>query len=324
MRAGAHRKRETGVTRQGSHGGRAARAAHAVAELALLIVRSVLWVGFTTAGVALNMWGAALLLLLITPDSLWGYIALTIGAALAGCIGGAVMGMGQVLALRRWLDGVASLASFLSTVLASSAALAMGTGAGWWVHTLAGELPGALAGLMLYGVVFGLLQRPMVDYMADRSLLWVPVNAAASVLGAIAMLAAYDVSGGRRDTLQFRYVGIVYAILTGVAFLWMTRRTRRAMAAERHGSTYVSDQHSLAAPSVPLGATGAGYVTDYDPEVLEIHEHRVYRVQRVPKGVNTGDDGQAGSSDRVSRHDASDPCDRPEPEIIDATYRVLS
>jgi hypothetical protein len=227
-----------------------------------------------------------------------------------------------VLALRRWLDGVASLASFLSTVLASSAALAVGTGAGWWVHTLAGELPGALAGLVLYGVVFGFLQRPMVDYMADRSLLWVPVNAAASVLGAITMLAAFDVSGGRRDTLQFRYVGIVYAILTGVAFLWMTRRTRRALAALRDRPAYVADQHSSVVLMAPGGAVGAGYATEYEPDVLEIHEHRIYRVHRVPRRVITRSGGPTGRDGRARDQGAADAEDGP--DIVDAQYRVLS
>jgi hypothetical protein len=211
----------------------AARGIRALLEVALLIVRATLWVGFTAAGVAFNIWSAVALLLLLAPESLWGYIALALGAAVAGCAGGVVIGLGQVLALRRWLDGAASLGSFLSAVLASSAALCLGTTSGWWLHTLAGELIGALAGLVVYGTVFGFLQRPMLDYLVRNSLLWVLANAAASVLGVLAMLAAFDVSGGRRDTLQFRYVGVVYALLTGVAFLWMTRETRRALAAER-------------------------------------------------------------------------------------------
>src|SRR5438045_2984502 len=129
--------RGTRITRKGEHAAHAAYAAHAgrvacaawaVTEIGLLIVRSALWIGCTAVGVAINIWGAVTLLLLITPGNIWGYIATLLGAALAGSIGGVIMGAGQVLALRRWLDGAASLASFLSTVMASLVALAVGTG----------------------------------------------------------------------------------------------------------------------------------------------------------------------------------------------------
>lgn len=225
------------MRRKGMH---ITNAVGAVTEITLLILRSALWVGFTTAGTALNMWGALALLLLITPESVWGYIATMFGAAVAGCLGGGVISFGQVLALRRWLDGAASLGSFLSTVLASSLALATGTSAGWWAHIAAGDLAGVFVGLVAYGPVFGFVQRPMVDFLARHSLLWVPVNAAASVLGAMAMLAAFDVSGGRRDMLQLRYAGIVYSLVTGVAFLCMTRQTRRAMSASHTAKIQVA------------------------------------------------------------------------------------
>ncbi len=199
-------------------------------EIVFLALRTLLWVGFTAAGMALNMWGAVVLLLLVAPGNLWGYLAVGFGLALAGGIGGAIVGIGQVMALRRWLDGAASLGSFFSTVLASSSALVAGTLAGWCVHTAAGDTVGILSGVVAYGCVFGFLQRPMLDYLARNSFLWVPANAAAALLGALGMLAAFDVSGGRRDTLQFRYVGVVYAVVTGLAFLWMSRETRRAFA----------------------------------------------------------------------------------------------
>jgi hypothetical protein len=81
----------------------AARGIGALLEVALLIVRATLWVGFTAAGVAFNIWGAVALLLVLAPESLWGYIALALGAAVVGCAGGVVIGLGQVLALRRWM-----------------------------------------------------------------------------------------------------------------------------------------------------------------------------------------------------------------------------
>lgn len=95
-----------------------------------MILCTALWVGFTALGTALNLWGAVVLLLLIDPGNFWGYLGVLLGVLVMGCIGGTIIGFGQVLALRRWLDGAASLGSFLSTILASAAALATGTAAG--------------------------------------------------------------------------------------------------------------------------------------------------------------------------------------------------
>lgn len=310
-------------------------------EVALMILRTMLWIGFTALGTALNMWGAVVLLLLITPGNFWGYLGTILSAAVTGCVGGMIIGFGQVLALRRWLDGAASLGSFFSTVLASSSALAAGTTAGWWVHTVAGDLIGALAGLVIYGCVFGFIQRPMVDYMARRSLLWVPVNAAASVLGAMAMLAAFAVSGGRRDMLQFRYAGIVYSLVAGAAFLWMTRRTRRAMADRRtvNGDTTTPYTHytrdSAPVQTVRGGhgvanqpgddVSNAGFETGVETGVLEVHEHRIYRVYPAYRSSGDHDARHRGYSDtpghRSEDGDISNSGDGP--EVIDAKYRVI-
>ncbi len=347
--------RGTRITRKGERAAQVAHAAHtgriarAVTEISLLIIRSVLWVGFTTVGVAINIWGAVTLLLLITPGNPWGYIAMLLGAAIAGSVSGVIMSIGQVMALRRWLDGAASLASFLSTVIASSLALAVGTCSGWWAHTVAGDLIGALVGLMAYGGVFGFLQRPMVEYMADRSLLWVPVNAAASVLGAMAMLAAFDVSGGRRDTLQFKYVGIVYAIITGVAFLLMTHTTRRAMTARSVTAQHADAGDSAAWPPAPApgviasgprfefgstnapgrgpgyqagrGAHNLGYTPDYASDLVEIHEHRIYTMRRGFRHVDSESGAHEHGSGFADGQGLAGPADGQ--DTIDTTYRVI-
>jgi hypothetical protein len=136
---------------------------HLVAEIALAVVRSVLWVGFTTAGIALNIWAAFVLLFLVTPGNVWGYAAVVFGAAIVACAGGVLIGIGQVLALRRWLDGTASLASFLSAVLASSAALIVGTGAvdkegnalapfRTWRNTMTGQAAEKLTDLFQFNI----------------------------------------------------------------------------------------------------------------------------------------------------------------------------
>src|SRR5438128_1448766 len=119
----------------GARSGRTPR--HLAGEVALMILRTTLWIGFTALGTALNMWGAVVLLLLITPGNVWGYLGTVLGAAITGCIGGMIIGFGQVFALRRWLDGATSLGSFLTTILASASALATGTTARWWLHALA-------------------------------------------------------------------------------------------------------------------------------------------------------------------------------------------
>jgi hypothetical protein len=277
-----------------------------LAEIAMMLVRSALWLGFTTIGTALNIWGAVVLLLLIAPGNIWAYVATLFGTAIVGCIGGAITGFGQALALRRWLDGAASLGSFLSTVLASSSALATSTGAGWWMHNVAGDLAGLLVSLVTYGSLFGFVQRPMVDYMAQHSILWVFANAAASVLGATAMLAAFDISGGRHDALQFRYAGIAYAIVTWAAFLWMTRQSRSAMAAQHADETNLAAWRTTSSPGIAApwprfetgstNAPGRGpsyqgdrdkYNLDFAPDELEIHEHRIYSVRRGFRPLDT-------------------------------------
>ncbi len=296
-----------------------ARASKQLGELVLIIVRSLLWVGFTATGTALNMWAAILLLLLLNPVNLWGYLAAGFGAALAGSVDGGITGFGQVMALRWWLDGAASLGSFLSTVLASSSALAAGVVAGWWAHTQAGDLAGVLSGVVAYGCVFGLMQRPMLDYMAPRSILWVPVNVAASIVGAVALFAAYEASGSRRDMLQFRYAGLVYSLTVGIAFLRMTRETRKAMAAGRTGHDMLIEESGVDAGSARSVRHEAAH-----PALLEIHEHRVYRVYQASQDPNTLQSGTAYGPRVIadpSRFNSED--GENEPEIIDATYRVI-
>jgi hypothetical protein len=334
---------------QGGHTPRRPR--RVLGEVILLVVRYVLWIACTAAGTALNMWGAVVLLLLIAPSNIWGYLALGLGAALAGGIGGAIVGFGQVLALRRWLDGAASLGSFFSTILASSSALAAATTAGWWVYTSAGDLPGVLSGVAVYGCVFGLIQRPMLDYMSGRSILWIPANAVASLLGAITVLAAFDVSGGRRDMLQFRYAGIAYAVVVGAAFLWLTRETRRAVASrppsQRHTAEGYMAEGYMAEGYMAEGYMAAeragqqvhreapGTATDPmrmprdaaipDPALLEIHEHRVYRVYPVPQDLDRDPAGGADSARDLPHPGDSGSQDRNNgPDVIDATYRVIS
>jgi hypothetical protein len=306
--------------------------ARLAAEIALAVVRSALWVGFTTAGTALNIWAALLLLLLITPNNVWGYAAGVFGAAVVGCAGGLLIGIGQVLALRRWLDGAASLGSFLSTVLASSGALSVGTGAGWWAHSVSGDLAGALTGVIAYGTVFGFVQRPMLDYMAPHSFLWVPVNAISALLGAMAVLAAFDISGGRRDMLQFRYAGIAYSLVTGAAFLWLTRHTRKTMAVRHSNDAHAAGNHPVPEEpqewelnSVPGREYSAGYPmegAEYDPGVLEVHEHRVYRVQRVPGDTNARHSGYTDAAGRASEQGGSSNSGDG-PDVVDAIYRVI-
>lgn len=294
-------------------------------ELILLVVRALLWIGFTAAGIALNMWGAVVLLLLVAPGNFWGYLILGLGAGLAGVMGGAVIGLGQVLALRRWLDGAASLGSFFSTVLASSTALASGAMAGWWVYTSAGDLAGVFTGVVVYGCVFGLIQRPMLDYMARHSLLWVPVNVVASILGALALLAAFDVSGGRRDMLQFRYAGIVYSLVVGAAFLWMTRETRRAMAQMPQADERTAAELLPHEPGSALEGTKGAFHEPFDQAPMEIHVHQVYKVYPASRnsdaylGGNVGGPRAAGDATHPEPEDGEQG-----PDVIDASYKVIS
>lgn len=293
-----------------------------------MILRTMLWIGFTALGTALNMWGAVVLLLLIAPSNIWGYLALGLGAALAGGIGGAVAGIGQVLALRRWLDGAASLGSFFSTILASSSALAAAITAGWWVYTSVGDLAGVFTGVAVYGCVFGLMQRPMLDYMSGRSILWIPANALASLLGALTMLAAFDVSGGRRDMLQFRYAGIAYSVVVGAAFLWMTRETRRAMAERPQADERMTSELLRNEPGFVVDRTDGVLHERFDEAPMEIHLHQVYKV--YPASGNSGNtDAYPGGNVGGPRTagDATHP--EPEngedgPDVIDAAYRVIS
>ena len=300
-----------------------------IGESILLIVRTLLWVGFTTAGMALNMW-AAVVLLLMAPSGFWGYLAAAFAAAVTGGISGGVIGFGQVLTLRRWLDTPASLGSFFSTILASSSALISGTLLGWWVHGVAGDLVGAIAGVVIYGLVFGLVQRPMLEYMSHSPMLWVPVNAVAAVLGALSVLAVYDVSGGSREMLQFRYGGLVYSLIVGIAFLWMTRETRMTMSKQRWAMLEPGDASDAS------DASDAGDDLDEAPysideahdiwteaAVLAMHEQHaqhVYRVFKVFRDPNTSPTVPKGNSA---------PSPGPEGEVkgtdvIDGTYRVLS
>lgn len=332
----AHNKRDRYRNRDtmGQETARACRPRYArtprqsLGELILLVVRALLWIGFTAAGTALNMWGVVVLLLLVPPGSFWGYLILGLGSALAGVMGGAVIGLGQVLALRRWLDGAASLGSFFSTVLASSTALASGAIVGWWVYTSAGDLAGVFIGVVTYGCVFGLIQRPMLDYMAPHSLLWVPVNVVALILGALALLAAFDVSGGRRDMLQFRYAGIVYSLVVGAAFLLMTRETRRATAERPQADERMTSGLLPREPASAHEGTEGALHESFDRARIEIHLHQVYKV--YPASGNSGNtDPYPGGN--VGGPRAAGDATHPEPEngeqgsdVIDASYRVIS
>jgi len=193
----------------------------------------------------------------------------------------------------------------------------------------------------VYGCVFGLMQRPMLDYMSGRSILWIPANALASLLGALTVLAAFDVSGGRRDMLQFRYAGIAYAVVVGAAFLWMTRETRRVMASgplvQRHTAEGYTAEGYMAterAGQQVLHDT-PGAATDRmrilrdaaipDPALLEIHEHRVYTVYPVPQDLERDPAGDADSARDLPHPGVSGSQDREDgPDVLDATYRVIS
>ena len=266
------------------------------------------------------MWAAIVLLLVFAPSNFWGYLAIGFGAAIAGGIGGGIIGFGQVLALRRWLDIPASLGSFFSTVLASSSAVISGTLAGWWLHAVAGDLAGAIAGVIIYGLIFGLVQRPMLDYMSHHPLLWVPVNAVAAVVGAMAVLAAFDVSGGRRDMLQFRYAGLVYSLVVGIAFLWMTRETRKTMSKQRLAKLESRDDLDEAPYSIE-----SAYDARADPGLIEIHEQRVYRVIPVTQDPTVD---QADNADTLGSNLDGSVSDeengRTSSDFIGGVYRVIS
>jgi hypothetical protein len=173
----------------------------------------------------------------------------------------------------------------------------------------------------------------VVDYLARLSLLWVTANAVASVLGAVAVLAAFDVSGGR-DMLQFRYTGVVYSLVVGTAFLWMTRQARRAMS----DPCTAKDQVAIPYGALSAGALGSGpgmprppsqsadnAVHACQPGVLEVHEHRVYRVHspyRLPAEPTTGHGAALNTPGYSSEGgDNSKPDDGP--DVIDTTYCVL-
>jgi hypothetical protein len=148
----------------------------------------------------------------------------------------------------------------------------------------------------------------------------------------MAVLAAFDISGGRRDMLQFRYAGITYSLVTGVAFLWLTRHTRRTMAVRHANNTHVAGNHPVPGEpveweldGVPGRAYSAGYATDraeYGPGVLEVHEHRVYRVHRVLGDTNAGHSGHTDAAGRASEQRSSSNSGDGS-DVVDAIYRVI-
>jgi hypothetical protein len=310
-------------------------------------MRALLWTGFTAGGTALNMWASTALLLFFAPSNLWGYLGVAFGALLAGGLGGAITGFGQVLALRKWLNVPASLGSFFSTILASSLALAAGTVCGWWM-TAVGALPGALAGILLYGVVFGLLQRPMLEYLSRRSLLWVLANSAAAVLGVLFMLAVFDLSGSKREMLQFRYCAVAYALVVGVSLVLMTRETRKDiennLAATRTDASVSSFDGVDGTDSLEQGSAKAAYkvegtyIVQSGAALFEVRERHSYEVFPIShKDDSAGAVGPAsiplpprqdGAASRGSKAEQADvPTDAPtdaQDGVIDATYRVLS
>jgi hypothetical protein len=181
---------------------------------------------------------------------------------------------------------------------------------------------------VVYGCVFGLIQRPMLDYMAPHSLPWVPVNVVASILGALALLAAFDVSGGRRDMLQFKYAGIVYSLLVGAAFLWLTRETRRAMAERPQADERMTSELLRNEPGFVVDRAQGALQEPFDEARMEIHLHQVYKV--YPVSGNSGNtDAYPGGN--VGGPRAAGDATHPEPEngeqgpdVIDASYRVIS
>lgn len=161
----------------------------------------------------------------------------------------------------------------------------------------------------------------MIDYISRRSIRWVPVNAAASVLGAVAMLAVFDVSGGRREMLQFRYAGTVYALVVGAAFLWMSRETRKAMANHQQRATRLSpgDEGVGFAHNPAYDLSDAGS----EPDMFEIHEHRIYHVYKPRPDSGQELSHPAAASDDPSKRLAG-PNSENGPDVIDASYRVIS
>lgn len=316
---------------------------HLFVGAALILVRALLWVGFTAAGTGLNIWSSVALLLLFAPSNIWGYFAMAFGALLAGGLGGAVTGFGQALALRRWLNIPASLGSFLGTILASSSALAAGTTGGWWLYSVFGALQGTFGGILIYGAIFGIMQRPMLEYLSRHSIIWVGANCAAAVCGAVSLLAVFDLSGGKRDMLQFRYPAVVYAVITGLALVLITRETRSAMAStptpiSSSSSNTDKDASSEQATSTwnierdHMVRSGAALF-----RVRERHSYEAFPVNFPEDAVSANAPAKIsargpGGTTPLRRQAKTKGFDNVEPaettaaeaDVIDATYRVIS
>jgi hypothetical protein len=136
--------------------------------------------------------------------------------------------------------------------------------------------------------------------------------------------------------LQFRYGGIAYSVVGEAAFLWMTRETRRAMASGPPVQRHTAEGHTAAERvgqqvlhDTPGAATDAvrtlGDAPIPDPALLGVHEHCVYRVHPVPQDLGRDPAVDADPSwdlphpDDPSSHDQDNG-----PDVIDATYRVIS
>jgi hypothetical protein len=213
-------------------------------------LRAVLWIVPTTVGFLLDAVAAGLVLWAIAPESFLGYTASVILLILAGIIPGAIIAVGQMLALRSFHRELGGCSWFMLTLAGNCVGLAVASCVGWHVGMTIGAYNGivfgVLGGLLLFGFIVGACQVGILQDMAVRySWLWVipcAVGTAAFVLGvAVSFLSqqADTITAQNIDFIgAFAAGGVVYGVVTGISLSLLIRgsvQAQRLADSERDG-----------------------------------------------------------------------------------------
>ncbi|HEX9990477.1 MAG TPA: hypothetical protein VGE45_18610 [Chloroflexia bacterium] len=207
-------------------------------------LRAVLWIVPTSAGFLLDAVAAGLVLWAITPESFLGYTASVILLILAGIIPGAIIALGQMLALRSFHRELGGCSWFMLTLSGNCMGLAVASCVGWFIGMTIGGYNGiafgTLAGLLLFGSIVGILQVGILKAMAVRhSWLWVipsAVGTAGFALGVALSLLTQQV-----DIIAASAAGgVVYGVVTGIS---LSLLIRRSVQAERLANSQQDDDY---------------------------------------------------------------------------------
>lgn len=185
-----------------------------------------LWLGWTLATTAGMLFGLLPFMLLVEDLDLW------LARILVPLWAGFLVGVFQWLVLKNYLT------HSVDWILHGGAGWALGYALGLVVIQIVDENRlGALIGYILFGIIIGLIQWPVLRREIPNAIPWVLASVAGWALGSYtsqAVLNAFvtgdHVSQALSSAVISGITGLVAGAVTGLALVWIVRKPERELA----------------------------------------------------------------------------------------------